>query len=298
MKPNFFLIGVAKAGTTAVFENLKNSSDIFFPHVKEPKHLTVAAQHFPFNGPGDAEAEKNIVKERSEYLDLFSSAHSKYACDASVDSFYYADTAIREIQALCDDPKVVLILRNPFERMYSAYQHLVRDGRELLSFDEALRAEKVRISENYEFIWHYLEASLYAERIAKWKSTFPNMLILLKDDLDSNPKAFYKELCGYLDIPIPEVSNIRFNSSGKPKNVLLHRFLNSTDTPAFQLTKRLVRSIVGGRATYLLKSRINSQNLVKEGIDGSEFEFVKEEVNADIQRTSELIGRRMDVWLR
>ncbi|KAB2814835.1 sulfotransferase [Phaeocystidibacter luteus] len=298
MNPNFFLIGVAKAGTTAVFENLKNSSDVFFPHVKEPKHLSVKGLTFPFKGPGDDEAEKNIVKERTAYLSLFEEANANYACDASVDSFYYADTCINEISKLCTHPKIVLILRNPYERMYSAYQHLVRDGREQLSFAEALKAEELRISENYEFIWHYLNASLYADRLAKWKSAFPDMLVLLKDDLDSDPNSFYSTLCNYLEIPIPEVSNIRFNSSGKPKNALLHRFLNSTDNPAFQFTKRMVRSVVGGRATYLLKSRINSQNLVKEGVVSSDYDLVVGRVNEDITRTSEIIGRRMDQWLR
>lgn len=298
MNPNVFIIGVAKSGTTAVFENLKNSPEIYFPHIKEPKYLSSGAAHFPFGGPGDDKVEARIVKDRVEYLKLFEGANTRYACDASVDSFYYADEAISRIRELCSAPKVILILRNPYERMFSAYRHLTRDERETLNFEEALAVEETRIGRNYEFLWHYLNGSLYADRLAKFKEAFPDMLVLLKDELDESPEDFYLRICNYLDIGVPRISKVAFNVSGVPKNTFVHSFLNHTDNRFFLFAKRVVRALVGKRLTYIWKSRINASNLIKEQNDSWSFDLVKERVNDDIIRTSALIDRSLVDWLR
>ena len=48
--------------------------------------------------------------------------------------------------------KLIAILRNPVNRAYSHYNHMVRVGREKLSFDDALEMEDERLFQEEEKI--------------------------------------------------------------------------------------------------------------------------------------------------
>ena len=57
------------------------------------------------------------------------------------------------------------MLRNPVKRAFSAYQHMVRDLREDLSFEDGLKEEPNRIRNNWELIYHYKAVSLYYDSV-------------------------------------------------------------------------------------------------------------------------------------
>ena len=74
---------------------------------------------------------------------------------ASADTLYYYKSTVPFIKDFLGEPKILIILRNPVKRAFSAYKHLVRDGREHLTFEEGLIEEPDRISKNYELIYFY-----------------------------------------------------------------------------------------------------------------------------------------------
>jgi len=87
IKPNLFILGAPKSGTTSLYAYLQKHPDIYFPHVKEPHYF---AKDLP------SRISNNIVTE-SDYLSLFKSAYNyKYIGEASV-WYLYSDLAIEHI---------------------------------------------------------------------------------------------------------------------------------------------------------------------------------------------------------
>ena len=68
----------------------------------------------------------------------------------------------RRIKDYIPDAKIIGILRNPADRAFSSFTHLVRDGREpIKSFAAALGRETERIAADWEPLWHYKELGFY-----------------------------------------------------------------------------------------------------------------------------------------
>jgi hypothetical protein len=64
-------------------------------------------------------------------------------------------------------------LRNPIERAYSAFNHLVRDNREpLRDFGDALDAEPQRARDGWEPLWHYVAAGRYLAQVQEYLDRF------------------------------------------------------------------------------------------------------------------------------
>jgi len=87
--------------------------------------------------------------------------------------------------------KLIVILRNPIERAFSHYNMSVRHGDEKLDFEEAIKEEDERISEEYEKmkinenyyslkfqIFSYIRSGLYAEQLERWFDYFPKKQFL------------------------------------------------------------------------------------------------------------------------
>ena len=133
--PNFLIVGAAKSGTSSLHNYLNQHPDIFLPtynihgvKVKEPRFLI-----------------SKLVKDRlhegiwtlEEYQSLFFNCVDYSAVgESTVLYLYYYEEAIKNIKKyLGNNIKIIIMLRNPIERAYSAYNFLVRRGiKEKLSF--------------------------------------------------------------------------------------------------------------------------------------------------------------------
>ena len=145
--PNFLIVGAAKSGTTSLYHYLKQHPEIYMSPVKEPKFITAQFLSFPFKGIGDEKVEQNIVKSYNEYCNLFKDvSKEKIIGEASPDNLYFFEKAINIIIYHLKNPKIIIILRNPIERAFSAYMYFINCNREYLSFEEALKEEEKRRS--------------------------------------------------------------------------------------------------------------------------------------------------------
>ena len=157
--PNVLIAGAAKSGTTAMYFYLQNHPDIFFSRLKEPCFFSAQVFEFPGNGIGDE--QKKITQTLTEYELLFRDAgNQKIIADASQDTLYYPET-IPNIHKYLGDPAILIMLRNPIDRAFSAYGHLVRDNRERLSFEDSLQKEEQRIADRLEFQCGTISVEVY-----------------------------------------------------------------------------------------------------------------------------------------
>jgi hypothetical protein len=119
-KPNLFIAGAAKSGTTSLCKYLSQHPEIFLCYPKEPRYFSSKYKNFPHNGPGDYVADNFTIKEESKYIDLFKSIkHEKIIGEASLDYLYFSNSAY-DIKKYSPNAKVIIILRNPIDRAFSA----------------------------------------------------------------------------------------------------------------------------------------------------------------------------------
>lgn len=297
--PNFLIVGMAKCGTSSLSQYLSQHPDIFIPGKKEPRFITSQTMRFPMNGPKDDEVENWYVKDYSDYVDLFKNAAQPAIGEASADTLYFYKDTIPVIKRYFGDPKIIIILRNPVKRAFSAYQHLRRDEREFLSFEEGLEEEENRIRDNWELIYYYKNAGLYAEPVKAFLNSFSNVLVLLNDDLQKYPIDTLRRTFEFLQVNknSPIDTNFRYNQSGIPRFPALHRFLFEENS-----LRRSLRPVLRTLApSHRLRTRINTaliaKNLEKIHMEKSTESMLKSFFRDDILELEKIAGFNLRRWL-
>lgn len=235
--PNFVVIGAGKAGTTSLHSYLKQHPEIFLTEKKELNFFAVEDRKFNFSGPRDELEDRNYfsITDIHTYENLFNEVESEKAVGDISPFYIYSEQASERIKFYIPDTKIIAILRNPVDRAYSNYLHLLRDGRESLqSFEDAIQAENERIQSHWSPSWHYAHAGLYYELLKRYYEKFDRdqIHIFLYESYVSNPVNIVNPIYDILDVDrnfLPDFS-VKYNSSGIPKNQALHRFLSSKNS--------------------------------------------------------------------
>ncbi|MFD1020180.1 sulfotransferase domain-containing protein [Thalassobacillus hwangdonensis] len=292
--PNLFIVGAAKSATTTIYIHLQKHEDIFFSEVKEPKYLSRPYKEFPMRGPGDDVSEKEEISSKEVYFDLFSNRKEKYLGEASVDYLYYYHTA-KEIHNLNPKAKIIICIRNPVDRAYSAYWHLKNDEREALSFEDALKEEENRIKNNYEFIWHYKNAGLYYEQVKAYIETFgkENVHILMQEEISQDIKGSINNILEFLGLGkiTFEIDNIKNNPSGIPKSKIINKFVRNQNQ-----FKNLLKFIVPKSFRQKVKAKILSKNYTKTTMDQKIRSQLTRYYTDDIKELEHLINKDLSKW--
>lgn len=292
--PNFLIAGMAKCGTSSLASYLGQHPDIYISPKKEPRYFTSQnTEIYPLRGPKDERLMKWYVTDRGQYFDLFESAKEKAIGEASADTAYFHKYSVPLIKKELGDPKIILIIRNPVERSFSAYKHLIRDGRENLEISEAFERENERIEDNWELIYHYKKASLYYEAISAFLQNFTRVKVVLNEQLLANPNQVLRECFEFLGVDQEFTANtsIRYNVSGKPHSRRLMFLIKreSAFKKVFMLVFKLMIPSANKRAK--LKSYLLNKNLKRIEIN----QHVKTEMykyfEDDIRKTGTLLDK-------
>ena len=170
-RPNFFVLGAAKCGTTTLHEVLIAHPHIFMTKQKEP--------HF-----FDADTYYNCGLDR--YLrDHFRGAAGFKARGEATPAYLRSRKARDRIRGnLGKDLRFVVILRDPVTRAWSHYLHQRRACVETESFERALELEPKRSSAGRPAWTTYFGDGLYARQLLVWFEAFPreHFLVLLTED--------------------------------------------------------------------------------------------------------------------
>lgn len=197
-KPNFFIIGAPKCGTTAMYEYLRQHPDIFMPNVKEPHYFnTDLSWHYR-------------PKTESQYLSLFKNARSESRVgEASVWYLYSAEAAVN-IKEFAPNAKIIAMLRNPIDMLPSLHSQAYYSGTEDVSdFEEALRLEAARTAGHRipKFAVHvhtlsYSKIVKYSEQLQRYFEIFgrENVHVIVYDDLTAATAESYVQVLRFLGV--------------------------------------------------------------------------------------------------
>lgn len=181
MKPNLFIIGAAKSGTTSLHHHLASHPDVFMSEPKEPGFFVPEADYYPCS--------------EEWYLSLFEGTGGfRYRGEAST---HYTKLPLYEgvvdrIAAFVDqEPRFIYLMRDPVDRALSHYWHNVRKFEEHRGILEALENRiEYRAFSNYR-----MQLQPYFERFGRER-----VLALTFESLTSNPRDALRRILEWLEL--------------------------------------------------------------------------------------------------
>lgn len=206
-RPNLFLIGAPRAGTTALYAALAGHPDVFAPAEKEPQHYLFAGEHgrrlYSFRGRRRVPAAQICNYAAPEaYAALYQNGrHARYRLDGS--TIYWAHGYVADLAAAeCPDARLIVVLREPVARAVSHYHFNVARGEEPAELAEALE-EELQGRRREWWLGGYLHSSRYRDRLAPYIKAFgtDRICILDFDRLITDPASALGRVAAFLDLP-------------------------------------------------------------------------------------------------
>ena len=307
-RPDFLIVGAPKCGTTALHDFLDQH-----PHLHLPKK---EFHHFGKDlRPADYVGDH---WDREVYEALFDEAEDGQLCGESSVWYLFSKTAAQEIHARNPEAKIILMLRNPADMMYSLYNMSVwvrdltpngvieRGTDRVLAFEEALDTEDARKAQleaegDEEAVQgrrilrlFHTDAAMYSAQVARYLDVFPRdqVHVVFHGDLKRDPEGTYQAVLRFLGVAedfTPEVRQV--NASRDIKNVKLHRLMN--DHGSLPALRRTMRALVprGLRKTLFrfLRDR-NVETKAQEPMQPATRQRLLDHFRADVERLSDLLG--------
>lgn len=260
MHPNLFLLGPSRTGTTSLYYLLRQHPEIFCPTIKEPKFFTGALMINPRNGPGDKLYMDTITKHKSAYIDLYKDSNSFYNLDASSDYFYFIEDIYKKILDECENPFVIISLRNPIERAFSSYQNLRRDNRINISFQEYISSQNIWKKKGYDPMWLGMTGSLYFQKIKLIKENFKNVLVLFYEDFKVDPISNLSQIEEFLNIQKLKYKDLNIAYSTSINTNFITKYFFNNSSFVVRKLKSILKFIFGRRALEIFLSYLSKKN--------------------------------------
>jgi len=291
--PNFLIIGVAKAGTTALHKYLQQHPSIYMTPTKETNFFAFEGEEINFQGLGDEALKEFSILDIETYQNQFAGVTTEKAIGEACPSYLYYPKAASRIKHYIPNARLIVILRNPLERAYANFLHTVRDDREpCRDFALALNDEPKRIADNWEWFWHYIQLGFYGKQLKHYYELFPasQIKVYLYEDLKKDATAVLQDIFRWLEVDdtfIPDMT-LRPNKSGMPKNKLFHHFLTKPNP-----LKTILKPLFPNK----IRQKILHQNLNTPQISQEIRERLLNIYCADILQCQDLINRDLGPWL-
>ncbi|MBZ8179763.1 sulfotransferase domain-containing protein [Oscillatoria salina] len=299
-KPDFFLVGAAKCGTTSMYKYLRQHPEIFMPQDKEPHFFGC-----------DLNYSSLSIKNEQEYLALFSEAKNGQRIGEASVWYLYSEKAAEEIKNFCPSAQIIIMLRNPVDMLYSLYNYFIATGREnIADFGSALAAEKerkqgLRLPKTlYSFpqeLLYYREIAKYTKQCQAYLDCFgkDNIHWIIFDDLLIEPEIVYKKTLKFLRVN--EEFQVPFTQENKAK-IRISRSKKIQKLLKNPLSIWLVRKMMPrpnqGKLFRLIKAwdKINNKYTTPPAMNKEIRKNLQKEFAPEVERLSELLGRDLTHW--
>jgi hypothetical protein len=284
--PDFFLVGHAKSGTTALYEMLKRHPQIFMPDAKEPWFLAsdMQARFSPRRGGLPPQTLQ-------EYLSLFAGARPEQLVGEASSSYLWSRTAASRIAELQPTARIIAVLREPASFLRSLHLQLIqthveaeRDLRKALALEPARREGRCvpRRSHRPQLLL-YSQHVRYVEQLRRYHDAFPaeQVLVLIYDDFRLDNEATVRQVLRFLELD----ESVPIEVTEANRTVLLR---------SHQLDD-LVHSVSVGRGTFGRALKAAVKGLTPRGLRRSALRVVLDRV---VHRNPEPVDEQLMLELR
>lgn len=293
-KPNFFIVGAPKCGTTAMNDYLNQHPDVF-----------MAAKELHYFGK-DLKIKTKLSE--AEYLQYFLDAgNTKVIGEASV-WYLFSKTAAEEIKKFSPGARILIMLRDPVQVIHSLHsQHLYDGNEDVFDFERALNLEQARKEGNklpnsvgFTQLPGYVDSVLFYKQVERYITVFgrEKVSIILYDDFVANTKEIVAKTFQFLDLDDKfQIQIDIINPNKQIKFFYLHRVLKNPN-PSL---KKLFRGIVPSKKIrhsimarlFKMNIKIKERKKLRDSLNSS----IRNLLADDIHKLSRLIDRDLSKWL-
>ena len=231
--PNLLIAGVEKAGTTSLFHYLGQHPDVCAPRMKELNYF------FPGEPGPLTEYAKHYAHHQGQ----------RYRLEASPSYWYGGRPVIAAIRETLGQPRVVISLREPAGRFWSAYTFLKSMGRldKTLTVDEYISeceaVERDQAGRPVRTRHTPLSVGLYGEYLRPWAETFGAQLrVVFAEDLFAGPESVVADLCDWLGIDAGAAARLDYGARNETMHPRSYTLAKAADSAKKALNRRLWRS--------------------------------------------------------
>ena len=298
-RPNFFILGAPKCGTTALSEYLRAHPNVFMSMPKEPHFFCTDFDYY--YAPGQ--------RTEDHYLRLFADAGEQHTALGEASVWYlYSATAAANIASFAPDARAIVMLRNPVEMMPSLHSQLVytvdedvRDPARAWALQDERRAGRslpagVRVPEFLQ----YGAACSVAGQLERVFAAIPRerVKVIVFDDFRADPGAVYHQTLEFLGVPDDGRTEFpRINPNTVHRAPAVAR-LTQRPPKAAVAAARAVKRVTGIKQLGIM-GRIRSRNRVEAERSPLSAEFLDELAayfRSDVAALSELLDRDLTHW--
>jgi hypothetical protein len=301
-KPDFFIVGAPKCGTTAMDDYLRQHPEVFMAAAKEPHFFApdLLTPHSRFKNEGD-------------YLSLFSDAGDEKVLGESSVGYLYSNVAAARIKEFNPRAKIIIMLRNPVEMIYSYHSELLFQGfEEIKNFEAALAVEGERKrglslpKTRYvpRPLLFYRELAKFSPHVKRFFDLFgrQNVHVIIFDEFKADTARVYRETCKFLGVSLDFQPNFRpdlriINPNKRMRSRSLSKYLRN---PQHHIVRH-AKALVPQTWRQSIARKLWSFNIKYEARPAMNSELQKqlgEEFAPDLERLSEILGFDLTYWSR
>lgn len=174
-RPDFLIIGAQKSGTSSLASALKRHPEIYLPDAKEAQHFGKVPDE-EIGGEG--------------YRDFFSGWSGERLIGEATPEYLLIPAAARQIAKFAPGAKLIAILRNPVDRLYSSYWHSQRAGQVYPTFEAFLDGQISARGAAQPMVGANIVYGHYVNQLQRYFDLGVDpaqLLVLLFDDLVGEP---------------------------------------------------------------------------------------------------------------
>ena len=321
-KPNLFIVGAPKSGTTALWSYLSMHPDIYSAGAEhEPRQsengtvgtsdrgVPQGKEYYYFGT--DLRSHNSARRSLESYMAAFAGASDeRYLIDASP-MYLCSERAAAEIAAFSPDARAIALLRNPVDMMYSLHGEALFQGDEdIADFEGALAAEDdrqqgKRIPPTCQgALWSlfYRDVARYADQVERFFDALgrDRVHIIVFDDFAADPAAAYRSTLAFLDIDVDEDHLPDFavvNAHTAPRSGVVVRLLRDPPPVLRTFTRALVRNQATRRTLGLRAQQLNARRQQRQPLQPALRRGLQVELAEDVRRLGQLIDRDLSSWI-
>jgi len=253
-KPDFFIVGHHKCGTTALYEMLRRHPQIFMSEIKEPWFFASDLQ-------ASAPPSSRLPHTLDQYLALFEAATADQRAGEATPSYLLSQTAAQSIAELQPDARIIAILREPASFLRSLHLQSVKnhaetetDLRKALALEQrrrqgqALPRDAVRPQDLF-----YSEHVRYVEQLRRYHAAFApeQVLVLIYEDFRRDNEATVRQVLRFLEVDdTAPVEPVEANPTVRVGSTRLYELMRSVYLgrgPVSGAAKRTIKALAPRR---------------------------------------------------
>jgi hypothetical protein len=313
MLPNFFIVGAAKAGTTSLYHYLNQHPQVYMSPIKEPCYFAFEVRPENFDGEFRQQAQRGVretqayirgpmsekrfggmVIEWDDYVNLFRNVKDETAIGEASVSYLWSKTAAANMHSRIPDAKIIIVLRNPTERAFSEYHHVLTEGRTRCSFGDYIQAGLRSQSEKPRTPYNFLECGLYYEQVKRYLDLFSRdqVRIYFYEDYVTQFPQLWKDVLAFLQINcsfLPDTSQKHLEPR-IPRLVFANHVLKKYGI-WHHLTRLSPRALRPALLKFAFRRRSNLKMVSKDR------QYLISYYQEDIQKLTALVNRDLSAWL-